>query len=422
MFATLLKSSRGHKVALLSNDILCMQKRLLVIGGSVLLVAALIAVWVYVMFIGTPRELPGGLPTFPWQNSGEASVPLDNQPATSTPDSGVPNFAAIPLKQLTTRPVIGYREVATGSSSSSTSLYYAEAGTGHVYEINLETGIETRRSGTTIVEAMEAVFSPDGKYVVFRSGYGRTPKTILGTFTGTEEGLTTTDLGMTIDQYTITRGNTLIYGSKDNVMKAYSKPLPNGPTQPLFTLPFREATILWGDNPADTHVVFPKPSYLLPGAVYSVKNGKLSRLPFSGFGLSAFRSGPLVGVGYLQEPERYISYTYNLDTKETLVSGLFFPEKCAGLPGEENKIWCGEASQTQPSGFPDNWLRGELVRSDNLQAFTISGKFTFNTHYVDLQKESGRTIDLIESQSTQAGNGVYFINRLDNTLWRYLAL
>lgn len=420
MCETSLRFCRVPKEALLSNDIdiPCMSKRLLVIGGAVLLVGLLIAVWVYVMFIGTPRELPTGLPTFPWQDGAGNSAPVDVSPATTTEDSSIQNFSIIPLKQLTNRPVIGYREVTTGSSSSSTVLYYAEAGTGHIYEIDLTTGIETRRSGTTIVEAVEAVFSPDGSHVVFRSGYGRAPKTILGTLTNTADGLTTTDLGISIDQYTITRGNTLLYGTKNNVMQAFSKPLPNGPTQPLFTLPFREAAILWGDSPADTHIVFPRPSYLLTGFLYGVKNGKISRLPFSGYGLSAFRSGSLVGVGYLRQPEQYVSYFYDLNSKQTSLPGTFQPEKCAGGPVTPGTAWCAGIDEKQPLSFPDTWFRGELVRSDNLFTFSLSGSMTY---HVNLQEESGRTVDIINPQSNHTGSGVYFINRLDNTLWRYLA-
>lgn len=399
-----------------------MNKRFLVISGAVLLVGLLIAVWVYVMFIGTPRELPEGI-SFPWGEGGQpAPAPAEPYVAPSESSEGIPNFSTIPLKQLTTRPVIGYREIASSTDASSTQnlLYYAEAGTGHIYQIDLTTGIETRRSGTTIIEAADAVFSPDGKYVIFRSGYGRSPKTILGTFT--PEGLTTTDLGLSIDQYTITAANTLLYSQKESVMRAYSRSLPSGTTQSLFTLPFREATILWGSSPSDSHVVFPRPSYLLPGALYEVKGGKMTRLPFEGFGLSAFRNGSLVVVGYLAKPEQYVSYLYNTETKWLTVSGSFFPDKCSSSIGDVLNVWCSEISQTQAVGFPDTWMRGELILSDKIAGFSVSGEIVYRTDYVDLEAESGRTIDLTRSQSVRYGNGTYFINRLDNTLWRYLSL
>lgn len=397
-----------------------MSKRILVIGGAVLLVGLLIAVWIYVMFIGTPRELPEGI-SLPWGSSDQSlSLPAPDETTVDPAETSteIPNFATIPLKQLTTRPVIGYREIATSTTASSSPgfLYYAEAGTGHIYQIDLMTGIETRRSGTTIIEAADAVFSPDGKYVVFRSGYGRSPKTILGTFT--PDGLTTTDLGLNIDQYTITAANTLLYSQKDTIMRAYSRTLPSGTSQSLFTLPFREATILWGNSASDSHVVFPRPSYLLPGALYEVKGGKMTRLPFEGFGLSAFRSGSLVGVGYLDKPEVYVSYVYDLMQKEVLPNNAFLPEKCTGSVAVPDKIWCSGINEKQSVGFPDTWHRGEHRISDDLFTF-VPNLLTFHGN---LSEKSGRAIDLISPQATPSGSGVYFINRLDNSLWRYLEI
>ena len=71
-----------------------------------------------------------------------------------------------PLTQLTTRPVVGYNIVQT-SSTTDPVIYFAEAGTGHVYSIDYYDFSEVRISNTTIQGVTQTLFSDDGQFAVF---------------------------------------------------------------------------------------------------------------------------------------------------------------------------------------------------------------------------------------------------------------
>ncbi len=401
-----------------------MKKNLLIIGGAVIVVGLLVAAWVYVMFFGTPRELPNFADTFDFgfgQSEGEAPAQIEPVIATSTPTPTV-NVAGKPLRQLTTRPVIGYRELTQTSTSANPVLLYAESGTGHIYSIDLKTGIEERRSGTTIVEAAEAVFSADGRYVVYRSGYNRVARTVVGTLSSTSDSLTVAELGDQAENVTIEGNEILFYSVRGTTATGKSRNLRTGASKTLFTVPISDPVVLWGGGETADHFIYPKPSYLLPGYVYKVgAGGSLTRLPISGFGLSAFRSGPFVAIGTV-EPGSGRYETTIFDTSDnTSIGGLgtFIPEKCTSSPQSYGKFWCGEGQSSVPFGYPDTWHRGEYVASDNISELNLGATSTQITPVVNTNLDSGRTIDGVDFGTGPSGSSLFFINRLDNTLWLY---
>jgi hypothetical protein len=398
-----------------------MKKTILVIGVAVIVVGLLIAAWIYVMFFGTPRELPDLSNPFGFGGS-EQGQPLPQEPVVATTSTANPvvNVTGKPLRQLTTRPVIGYRELAqTGTSSI---LLYAEAGTGHVYSIDLTTGAESRRSGTTIIEAAEAVFSVDGAFVVYRSGYNRVAKTVIGTMSSTTDSLTTNELGELAENMHIEGNEVLFYSVRGNSAIGKSRNLRSGASKTLFTLPMSDPVVLWGRGETADHFIYPKPSYLLPGYVYRVgSGGSLTRLPVSGFGLSAFRSGPFVGISTVDPGEERYETTIIDTFDNTTIDGLgaFIPEKCASSLEILGRIWCVQGNSSAAFGYPDTWHRGQVVNNDVVVELFFTATGTTITTLVDTLTDSGRTIDGFNYSSGPDGTNLYFINRLDNTLWLY---
>ncbi len=401
-----------------------MKKNFLIIGGAVIVVSLLIAAWVYVMFFGTPRELPSLADTFDFSfgnPAGEEVPVVEPIIATSTPTPTI-NVAGRPLRQLTTRPVIGYRELAQTSTSSKPILLYAEAGTGHIYSIDLETGAETRRSGTTIVEAAEAVFSADGRYVVYRSGYNRVARTVVGTFSSSSDGLSIIELGDQAENLHIEGNEVLFYTVRGNSAVGKSRNLRTGTSKTLFIVPMSDPVVLWGSGEAADHYVYPKPSHLLPGYVYEIgTNSSLTRLPISGFGLSAFRSGPLLGISTVTPGEGRYETTIIDTTTDSALSGLgvYIPEKCAGSIQTPLKFWCANGNSTASFGYPDTWHRGEVTNNDIISELFLTSTSTTIATRVDTLADSGRTIDGFNYASGPSGRYLYFVNRLDNTLWLY---
>lgn len=394
-----------------------MKKNIFIIGGAVLMVIILVALWVYIMFFGTPRSLDEVLPDFSF--GGNTELPPITPTATTSPEVPLVGTSNKPLRQMTTRPVIGYREVVGSSSTSQPVLYYAEAGTGHIYTIDLTTGVEARRSGTTIIEAADAAFNNDGTTVVFQSGYGRLPKTILGVLATSSDTLSTSELPESIDQFTIVGSSTLLYITTGNTAVGKATDLRTRSSRTLFTVPFREAAVSWGSSANDTHIIYPKPSYLLPGAVYSTVGGALKRLPLSGYGLSAFKSGTLVGASMI-ENGTYTSVFYDTKKETSTPSSItFLPEKCSNNPGSTQFIWCMSFGETPAFGFPDTWHRGETGLRDILNRVSFSSTTSSVFPFSNIFQESGREVDATDLSTGPSNRYVYFINRIDSTLWLY---
>ncbi|MEZ4194898.1 MAG: hypothetical protein R3B53_00660 [Candidatus Paceibacterota bacterium] len=162
------------------------QKTLIIIG--VVIVFILLFAWIYLLFFGTPQDPKQVFSDLGFGGEEETGIvipPPIEEPLPETP-------AERPkLRQLTTRPVVGFVEVQA-TTTDPVTVYYAEAGTGHIYEVDPLSGNEKRISNTTIAEASYATFSPLGDYVAVRSGHDRRANSItLGTLNKTDGSLDT---------------------------------------------------------------------------------------------------------------------------------------------------------------------------------------------------------------------------------------
>jgi hypothetical protein len=393
-------------------------KKTLIIIGAVILVLLLAGLWIYVMFFGTPRSVDDVLPSFDaWGGEGVVVQTPVTSPTTTAPTTVV-NVSEKVLRQLTTRPVAGYREIRANASSSP-ELYYVEVGTGHIYSINLTTGTEVRLSGTTIPEAVRADFSANGNYVVIASGFGRGETATVGEISTSSGALTIIPFGDSLGDFTITTTGDLLYTHPTNTLtgKAYS--LTNRTTRTLFTLPFRDATVSWGEQASDTHFVYPRPTRELEGYGYAINNGALSRLPLSGFGFSFFGNTELVGVSFLNNND-FVSQFYDRKTSTTISSPIrLMPQKCAFGTQNKTTVWCGVDAQPTTYGFPDTWYTGEVGFRDALYEFSLSANATALTLLTNTFTETGREVDVTDLRVNTTETQLYFINKNDSSLWAY---
>lgn len=388
-----------------------MKKPLLIIIAAVIGLVV-ISLWVYLMFFNnniTPDNIFSS-----FGEAGEEAQPPENTEPIATPDI---NLDRDPLRQLTTRPVAGFREVKT-SASSTPELYYVETGTGHVYSINTETGEEKRLSGTTIVQAREAVISGDGKYVAISSINNTKKQTLtVGKFSEAGDGFTEEVFKEEVSDFYIGQSNEVLYTKPETKgLMGYSYNLENNQKTEIFTLPFYEAKIQWGNTSTSTHFVYPKSSFALSGFLYEINNGLLKRLPLSGLGFSA-----LVG-------DKDILYTKIVkETPTTFIfdreSGLSIEvafaaiiDKCTYSSSAISFFCSKDDSKKLPTETPDSWYKGKISFSDALWQFDKEhkdGGIWFDT------KSTGREVDIIKLNITQDFKAAYFINKNDNSLWMY---
>ncbi|PIW96925.1 hypothetical protein COZ82_02310, partial [Candidatus Kaiserbacteria bacterium CG_4_8_14_3_um_filter_38_9] len=210
------------------------------------------------------------------------------QPTASTTDEKpVVNVASLAkLRQLTTRPVIGFREFQA-SSTAPKFITYAEGGTGNIYTINLSSGEETRVSNVTIPIAEKAVFSGNGRFVAIRSGFTNKNEVMLVDLDDLND-IKSEVLSFRINDFTFSNTDDFLFtetvstGIIGRSLNPLTKEVKN-----IFNIPFQQVTMVWSRDGVTPHYAYPKASSLLLGYLYVIKEGSIVRVPISGSGLTA---------------------------------------------------------------------------------------------------------------------------------------
>ena len=162
-----------------------MKQQIFIIAGA-LIVLFLILVWAYLLFFGTPQTADDVFAELGLSGSEDTTyIP----PVIVEEELPAAVEAQRKLRQLTTKPVAGFREISL-STSTPAKVMYVEKGTGHVFTINPSTGEEVRVSGTTVAEASEAAISVGGDFVAIASNGNTKSKTmVVGETSTTSESL-----------------------------------------------------------------------------------------------------------------------------------------------------------------------------------------------------------------------------------------
>lgn len=392
-----------------------MKRPVLIIIG-VVLILLLVAAWIYILFF--QNNSTDDSQNFADLNFGDTTDTTydPNAIIETNKEPVVDTIGNERLRQLTTKPVVGYQDIMK-STSSNPFVYYVEAGTGHLFSIDLTTGQEKRISGTTIPSAYDAAITPNGRFVMLQSGTGNSAQFVIGEISSTSESISVVVMDERIISFTDTTDNTFLYAvltSNSVIAKEYNP--VSATTKTLFTVPFREAIIAWGKNARDSHYVYPKATTQLEGFVYQVANGVLNRLPIDGYGLSA--AGNTEGVLYSKKinGEEYKSFIYNITEKYTIPRPLaIIPEKCVAYPDQETTLLCGVGSDEHDQTMPDSWYKGLISFSDDIWLVSMGGGSS--RFLLDVESEIGRAVDMIDMHISGDGSRAYFINSQNSALW-----
>jgi hypothetical protein len=389
-----------------------MKKTTFIIIGIVAVVL-LFLVWVYLLIYGTPKSVTGAFTDFGLFGGAAEPTTPESTPIVDTP---IVDVKTEKLRQLTTRPVAGFREYHA-TTSEPRFILYAEAGTGHIYQINLETGEEVRLSNTTIPNAESAVFSPDQKYVAIRSGYSTQSEVVLLTLiaggTSIAENLTPK-----MTDFIFSTENELLYteltgeGTAGRILSPSTKVV-----RTQFSIPFQAVTMMWGMEKNTPHYAYPKTTTKLNGYLYAIKNGTVVRQPIMGPGLTAEASSDYIIETELQG-EQPVSSIYTLATKNVSPATIIFePSKCAFSPNNAAIMYCGYELTDYSYNYPDDWYRG--IRSFNDRIWQLNLKTGSASQLISPEKATGRQIDITNMNTGIDGKMLYFTNKNDNTLWLY---
>lgn len=379
----------------------------IIIGGLIL--SGLLGFWVYSFLYGSPDNDSSfftDLGIF-GQNNTEDITPLPD----IVPEPPVVDIPREPLRQLTEKPVVGMRMIETGSSSI---MRFIEAGTGHIYDIDMVTGQESRISQISVPNASEGEISPSGDYIAVRSGYGNQNDVILINLTNGENP-TSVVLPNQIESFAFGFNNELLFTEVTAGQTEGKGYLPStGITRRLFTAPFTAHNMAWSNSSTSNHVIYTKPAASMLGYAYEITASGLIRLPQSGYGLSVTQSAGIKFIGRSQDS----SYnTIIVDRKNTsqISPAVIIPSKCVAGSLRADTYFCTSPIEFRVQNFPDIWNQGKYSFDDYIWEVG-NGKSTLLVYPF---RETGETLDIINIQLSPREDTLYFTNKTDKSLWVY---
>lgn len=383
-----------------------MKKSFIITVGIVLLLLVLGA-WMYLLFFGTPETSDDVFANLGFGNTSDTSIPTPTEPTMGETAPFIDTKDA--LRQLTTRPVAGFGFVGT----SSNIVRYAERGTGHVYEIEIDTGTEKRISGTTIPQVVEAVFSKSGNSVAFVSESDTERRVYVGEIQLEASSIDFLTLPPNAFEPHFENDTTVHYALPTNIgTDGYSIDIRNTNSVRIFSIPLREIHVIWGDYT----YVYNKPSQYSPGALYRIGSSLTPITPQS----FAYVGG-VSGTHYFGSESvngKIKSYALNQNTEaKTSLTLTYIPEKCAVVERSPDTMWCTSPVGEMGAPFLEDWYKGVTYSEDSL--WTIDLTTGESLLHIMFLAESGRIIDVDTILASYDGYRPLFRNKLDGTLWLY---
>jgi hypothetical protein len=387
------------------------RKKLLLIVGFIFAIIVVVSFWIYSFFNGSPTALDDRFTNFPWNNNTDS---FEGQDFGSIDDFPMINVRGNSLRQLTFRSVLTYVEVL---DIDKRLMRYLEAGTGHIYEINMETGEEIRLSNITIPNAYEAIFTQSGSYAIVRAGSSLTSEIVFINLKQTEPKRESVPI--TPNQLLSGPSDSFFYSTAGrNGLEVRSRDLNTNIDTLAFIIPFTSATIQIGLNNTHPPFLYTKPASLLFGYAYEVnQSNNLVRLPVSGNSLTGIHTGEYIIFNRLQG-DIYRSEIYNRSNGNIINSSIIaLPEKCGVSRLDTSMIFCGYTISRYDYHYPEEWYKGVRTFTDSLWAINLSTGSAIQL--VIPQAVTGRTLDIYNVSNGTDGKMVYFLNIADKTLWVY---
>ncbi len=384
-------------------------KKTIIIGSIGTILTLLVGFWVYSFLYGNPTNTNGF-----FSNLGvfgqDDSVPV--LPPTTDEEQPMVDVTTEQLRQLTTRPVVGARIFTTGSS---TIARYVEAGTGHIYDIDMTTGSENRVSGISIPVASEAVISSSGDYIAIRSGYNNQNETSVIDLTDLANPKSGT-LPNQVETFTFAFNNELLFTEFVGGQTEGKSYLPStGVTRRLFIAPFTAHTMSWSTGSNTPHIIAAKPARDLRGYLYEVLPTGLKRLAISGDGLTVTHHGTTVLFGRTSG-QSYETGSFNRATNALTTNPVvMLPDKCI-YGGREGLWYCASSLSPDLRTYPDEWYKGGMQFDDRIWQIDLSGSATQLTYPLQV---AGRSLDITNLAVNQSQTMLYFLNKTDKSLWVY---
>jgi hypothetical protein len=385
--------------------------RALVITIGIVIIILVLGVWVYLMLFGTP-EKPGEVFTnlgFEISQQDTAITP----PSPNIPlETLVDTQSGASLRQLTTRPIAGF---TFASTSNGTAVRYVERGTGHVYQILLESGTESILSGTTIPRVSEAVFSPDANTVALSSYTNNQSDVFVGKLSA-DGNLLGISLQPGAENIAFSSDDEVLYTiATQGTTRGYTHNIDTLAQTELFSMNYTNLDVGWGSDLNVTYLAT-KPSQELEGFIYTVAGNILTPATFSAYGLSALFNNDYILTTYIKDGV-YTSSAIDTDGISYDLPLIALKEKCVFDTNNSNLVWCAAPIQDISTSYVEDWYKGIITSEDYLWRINIATQTA--QLFADPERLTGRSVDIKSIAISSDGTLLTFTNKINQTLWLF---
>lgn len=299
------------------------------------------------------------------------------------------------------------------------TLRYAKKATREIIDYNTQSKEKIPLNNKLATGTQEAVFSPDGKIVVFRSegkGDSRGAKGEIVTEVVNLENQNRQVLEKNITTLDFNNKNQLVYGIEENIsmsIKIYDSTRQE--VRKIATIPMRQWNIFWlGDGVSGEIGIYNKPTAFAEGIFMTLNTTtkKIERKTTPQFGFSVtktnFTDFAIASIGRQGDIKAVL-----INTKTKIIGDLglaTFAEKCASLV-VSNGIFCGVPKTIAPAVvYPDDWYKQKYFSEDALVYKTIAGTTT-----KIISSFGNRPFSVTQLQVHQ--NGIFFIEERSQSLY-----
>ncbi len=402
-----------------------MNRSTTIISILLLVMLLLAGVWWYFFFE------KGAIATQPQPVSSSTPkgfTPLNNAPinastssprgATSSDTSNIPDelpSAKKKVMRLYATPV-AYGLLASSTASSS-SVFFVDRGTGHIYNASKDGSLTEKISNTTILRVYESYFDVQAKNILLRYIKEGTDAvtTVIAPITSE---IRAKFLSNNIDTLASSpKGDKIFYIEKTNDgTVGYISKIDGSAKKGVFESPLKEWVVSWPEENIVTLTT--KASRLSPGFLYflNLKTGNLVKILGPVYGLTTNTSKDGKKVLYSRSTSGKIETRVLTVAENALQDTLFLtlPEKCVWSTLVKTSAYCA-VPQTPPSNLPDDWYKGLTKTADTIwHVDTV----TNSVHKItNLYEDAGTQIDAVNLTLSPDEQSLYFINNTDLSLW-----
>lgn len=386
-------------------------------------VLILIGAWWYFFF--EKGTVPA--PQTTASSTSRAFTPLNSSvPPEQTPEKPTTSSTTEPVTQTTpdtkkrvkklyTTPVAF--GILASSTASSTSVYFIDRGTGHIYNAKVDADVPEKVSNTTILRVYESYFDMQAKNVLMR--YIKEGTDIVTSVVApiTDE-IKAKFLSTTIDTLaTSPKGDKIFFIEKTATgVIGYISKLDGTVKKAVFESPLKEWVVTWPEENIVTLTT--KASRFNPGYLYflNLKTGNLAKVLGPIYGLTTNTSRDAKKVIYSKSVSgkietRVLTVAEN-SNQETLF--LTLPEKCVWSTVQKSSVYCAVPSEPQKN-LPDDWYKGLLKPVDQIWHLdTVTNSIN---KVSNLFEDAGTDIDAVNLTLPPNEQALFFINNSDLSLW-----